>query len=76
MNLLAALFMTQLLYVIGVGGIPEQELCLALAFALQYLKLCILCWMVVLTHHMYSHFKNYEQLLMSAEKSMGRTFMK
>ncbi|XP_022207550.2 adhesion G protein-coupled receptor E3 [Nilaparvata lugens] len=50
MNLLAALFMTQLLYVVGVGGIQDTELCVSLSFSLQYLHLTVFFWLTALSH--------------------------
>lgn len=74
MNLLAALFMTQLLYVIGVGGVPDPELCIGLAFSLQYIRLCVFCWMVVITHLMYNQFRSNMHLLPIEDDALGKHF--
>ncbi|GLV37733.1 hypothetical protein CBL_06566 [Carabus blaptoides fortunei] len=76
MNLLAALFMTQLLYVIGVGGVPDSELCVALAFSLHYIRLSGLCWMLCMTRHMYQQFRNNVNLRPAVETSICRDFFK
>ncbi|XP_065164115.1 adhesion G protein-coupled receptor E2-like isoform X2 [Atheta coriaria] len=76
MNLLAALFMTQLLYVIGVGGVPDPELCVSLAFSLHYIRLCVFCWMLVMAHHMYTQFTTNLNLVPITDNSIGRHFIK
>ncbi|XP_017769439.1 PREDICTED: adhesion G protein-coupled receptor E2-like [Nicrophorus vespilloides] len=76
MNLLAALFMTQLLYVIGVGGVPDPELCVALAFSLHYIRLCVFCWMLVMTHHMYSQFRTNLHLVPVTDNAIGKRFFR
>ncbi|GLV37735.1 hypothetical protein CBL_06564 [Carabus blaptoides fortunei] len=76
MNMLAALFMTQLLYVIGVGGVPDSELCIALAFSLQYIRLSILCWMLCMTRHMYRQFQNNVNLRPAVDTTICRDFIK
>ncbi|XP_044750952.1 adhesion G-protein coupled receptor G2-like isoform X2 [Coccinella septempunctata] len=76
MNLLAAMFMTQLLYVVGVGGIVDPDLCISLAFSLQYVRLCILCWLLVIVHHMYRQFNlHIHTLIPRPELSISRTFL-
>ncbi|XP_046397393.1 uncharacterized protein LOC124164212 [Ischnura elegans] len=56
MNLLAGLFMAQLLYVIGVGGVQDADLCSALSLSLQYVRLAVLCWLTASAHHMHATF--------------------
>ncbi|BET00108.1 7 transmembrane receptor (Secretin family) [Nesidiocoris tenuis] len=48
MTLLATTFMAQLIYVVGVGGVHESGMCLAISYSLQFLHLCLLCWLLVL----------------------------
>ncbi|XP_071451718.1 uncharacterized protein [Hetaerina americana] len=58
MNLLAGLFMAQLLYVIGVGGVQDPDLCSALSLSLQYVRLTVLCWLTASAHHMHASFRD------------------
>ncbi|XP_046397000.1 uncharacterized protein LOC124163930 [Ischnura elegans] len=58
MNLLAGLFMAQLLYVIGVGGVQDPDLCSALSLSLQYVRLTVLCWLTASAHHMHATFRD------------------
>ncbi|KAG5888412.1 hypothetical protein JTB14_016316 [Gonioctena quinquepunctata] len=76
MNLLAALFMSQLLYVVGVGGVPDSELCIALAFALQYARLCTFCWMLLMTHNMHHQFKTGLHLVPITDNNIGSHFLR
>lgn len=76
MNLLAALFMTQLLYVIGVGGVLYPELCISLASSLHYIRLCVFSWMLVMTHHMFQQFRNNLHLVPITDHAIGRQFIK
>ncbi|KAJ8916255.1 hypothetical protein NQ315_016395 [Exocentrus adspersus] len=76
MNLLAALFMSQLLYVIGVGGVPDNELCIALAFALQYARLCVFCWMLLMTHNMHNQFRTGLHLVPITDNQITRNFVR
>ncbi|CAG9853611.1 unnamed protein product [Phyllotreta striolata] len=76
MNLLAALFMTQLLYVVGVGGVPDAELCIALAFALQYARLCTFCWMLLMTHNMHNQFRTGLHLVPVTDNNITRNFLR
>ncbi|CAH1117781.1 unnamed protein product [Phaedon cochleariae] len=76
MNLLAALFMSQLLYVVGVGGVPDSELCIGLAFALQYARLSIFCWMLLMTHNMHHQFKTGLHLVPITDNHITRNFLK
>ncbi|XP_073973475.1 uncharacterized protein isoform X3 [Rhodnius prolixus] len=48
MTLLATTFMAQLIYVVGVGGVHDRELCLSISFSLQYLHLSLILWMGLL----------------------------
>ncbi|XP_066597166.1 adhesion G protein-coupled receptor E3-like [Prorops nasuta] len=54
MNLLAALFMVQLLFIIGVGGVQDSELCISLGMSLQYLRVSVVCWLAAMCHHLYA----------------------
>ncbi|XP_046742350.1 latrophilin-like protein LAT-2 [Diprion similis] len=54
MNLLAALFMVQLLFIIGVGGVQDAELCISLGLSLQYIRVCVVCWLAAMCHHLYA----------------------
>ncbi|KAF5283914.1 hypothetical protein FQR65_LT13675 [Abscondita terminalis] len=74
MNLLAALFMNQLLYVIGVGGVPDSELCIALAFSMQYVRLCAFCWILTMTHHMNYQFKTNLNFVSCSDNAIGKRF--
>ncbi|XP_023704646.1 latrophilin-like protein LAT-2 [Cryptotermes secundus] len=76
MNLLAALFMAQLLYVIGVGGVQDPELCVALAFSLQYMRLTVFCWLTAMTHDMYSVFRKNVNLVPLSDPRIGSSFWK
>ncbi|KAJ9583837.1 hypothetical protein L9F63_021813 [Diploptera punctata] len=74
MNLLAALFMTQLLYVIGVGGVQDGQLCIALGFSLQYIRLTVFCWLAAMTHHMYATFRHNVNLVPHTEPRISASF--
>ncbi|XP_018567913.1 adhesion G protein-coupled receptor E3-like [Anoplophora glabripennis] len=76
MNLLAALFMSQLLYVVGVGGVPDSELCIALAFALQYARLCVFCWMLLMTHNMHNQFRTGLHLVPTTDNHIAKNFVR
>ncbi|XP_011135325.1 cadherin EGF LAG seven-pass G-type receptor 1 isoform X1 [Harpegnathos saltator] len=54
MNLLAALFMVQLLFIVGAGGVQDSELCISLGLSLQYLRVSVLCWLAAMCHHLYA----------------------
>ncbi|XP_015190462.1 PREDICTED: cadherin EGF LAG seven-pass G-type receptor 1-like [Polistes dominula] len=54
MNLLAALFMVQLLFIVGVGGVQDSELCISLGLSLQYLRVSVVCWLAAMCHHLYA----------------------
>ncbi|XP_071877447.1 adhesion G protein-coupled receptor E3 isoform X2 [Bombus fervidus] len=54
MNLLAALFMVQLLFIVGVGGVQDWELCISLELSLQYLRMTVVCWLAAMCHHLYA----------------------
>ncbi|OXU21548.1 hypothetical protein TSAR_006278 [Trichomalopsis sarcophagae] len=54
MNLLAALFMVQLLFIVGVGGVQDSELCISLGMSLQYLRVSVVCWLAAMCHHLYA----------------------
>ncbi|XP_048520721.1 adhesion G protein-coupled receptor E2-like, partial [Dendroctonus ponderosae] len=76
MNLLSALFMTQLLYVIGVGGVMDSELCIALASALHYVRLCVFSWMLLMTHNMYMQYKTGLHLVPITDTNISRNFIR
>ncbi|XP_065221447.1 adhesion G protein-coupled receptor L4-like [Planococcus citri] len=77
MNLLATLFMTQLMYVIGVGGTQDPELCVSLAFALQYFHLAEFCWLLSLTYNMYHTFRtNLNLIVVSPHYKIVPSFVK
>ncbi|KYN15904.1 PREDICTED: cadherin EGF LAG seven-pass G-type receptor 1-like [Trachymyrmex cornetzi] len=54
MNLLAALFMVQLLFIVGAGGVQDSELCISLGLSLQYLRVSVVCWLAAMCHHLYA----------------------
>ncbi|XP_053970643.1 cadherin EGF LAG seven-pass G-type receptor 1-like isoform X2 [Hylaeus volcanicus] len=54
MNLLSALFMVQLLFIVGVGGVQDSELCISLGLSLQYLRMTVVCWLAAMCHHLYA----------------------
>ncbi|XP_024936777.1 uncharacterized protein LOC107263820 isoform X4 [Cephus cinctus] len=54
MNLLAALFMVQLLFIVGVGGVQDSELCISLGLSLQYVRVSVVCWLAAMCHHLYA----------------------
>ncbi|RLU16757.1 hypothetical protein DMN91_010825 [Ooceraea biroi] len=54
MNLLAALFMVQLLFIVGAGGVQDSELCISLGLSLQYLRVSVVCWLAAMSHHLYA----------------------
>ncbi|XP_050535484.1 adhesion G protein-coupled receptor E2-like [Daktulosphaira vitifoliae] len=58
MYMLANMFLTQLFYVVGVGGVQEDNLCLCLAFGIHYLRLAIISWLCVMTYDMLITFRN------------------
>ncbi|XP_050306777.1 latrophilin-like protein LAT-2 isoform X2 [Anthonomus grandis grandis] len=76
MNLLSALFMTQLLYVIGVGGVADSELCIALSSALHYIRLCVFAWMLLMTHNMYMQYKTGLHLIPVTDTNIGKKFFR
>ncbi|XP_060517691.1 cadherin EGF LAG seven-pass G-type receptor 1-like [Cylas formicarius] len=76
MNLLSALFMSQILHVVGVGGVMDSELCIAMAFALQYVRLCVFTWMLLMTHNMYSQFKTGLHLVPVNDDDIGSKFIR
>jgi hypothetical protein len=39
------------------GSFQDPELCVALAFSLQYMRLTVFCWLTTVTHDMYSVFR-------------------
>jgi hypothetical protein len=37
--------------------LQDSELCVALAFSLQYIRLTVFCWLSAMTHDMYTTFR-------------------
>ncbi|KAL0270440.1 UNVERIFIED_CONTAM: hypothetical protein PYX00_007851 [Menopon gallinae] len=74
MNFLAALFMTQLLYVVGAGGVQDSELCAGLAFSLQYMRTSVFCWLYLVTRQAFRGFGDDARLSPPANANMRRTF--
>nr|XP_040222605.2 adhesion G protein-coupled receptor L1-like isoform X2 [Anopheles coluzzii] len=75
LSLLASLFMSQLLFVIGVGGVQDPELCLSLSLALLFMKLASLCWICCCCHHAFVLFRSNTNLCPSRESTMGKTLI-
>ncbi|KAG5674120.1 hypothetical protein PVAND_004105 [Polypedilum vanderplanki] len=74
LSLLASLFMSQLLFVIGVGGIQDAELCLSLSLALLFMKLASLCWICCCCHHSLITFRRNTNISLQPEQKMGKVF--
>ncbi|CAO1422336.1 unnamed protein product [Diamesa hyperborea] len=74
LSLLASLFMSQLLFVIGVGGIQDPELCLSLSLSLLFMKLASLCWICCCCHHSLIIFRNNTNITPQPEQKMGKVF--
>ncbi|XP_070491173.1 adhesion G protein-coupled receptor L4-like [Chironomus tepperi] len=74
LSLLASLFMSQLLFVIGVGGIQDAELCLSLSLALLFMKLASLCWICCCCHHSLIIFRRNTNISLQPEQKMGKVF--
>ncbi|XP_052865401.1 adhesion G protein-coupled receptor L1-like isoform X1 [Anopheles cruzii] len=72
LSLLASLFMSQLLFVIGVGGVQDAELCLSLSLALLFMKLASLCWLCCCCHHALAMFRSNTNIHPNPEPSMGK----
>ncbi|XP_058824791.1 latrophilin-like protein LAT-2 [Topomyia yanbarensis] len=72
LSLLASLFMSQLLFVIGVGGVQDTELCLSLSLALLFMKLASMCWLCCCCHHALVLFRSNTNLNPNPEPDMGR----
>ncbi|XP_053670415.1 adhesion G protein-coupled receptor L1-like [Anopheles nili] len=72
LSLLASLFMSQLLFVIGVGGVQDSELCLSLSLALLFMKLASLCWICCCCHHALVLFRSNTNINSNPESSMGK----
>lgn len=53
----------------------DAEFCMVLAFSLQYLRLCVFCWMSVMAHHMYSQFSRNVYLNPLAETGIAKKFL-
>lgn len=54
----------------------DPELCVSLAFSLQYVRLCVLCWLLAIVHHMYKQFNiHINTLIPRPEISISRTFL-
>ncbi|CAL8110453.1 unnamed protein product [Orchesella dallaii] len=76
MNLLASLFLTQLLYVVGAGGVQAADLCVSLALALHYSRLSAVCWLLAATHDLYFSVKNQIGLIDCPPPSLLSSFLK
>jgi hypothetical protein len=37
--------------------LQDAELCVSLAFSLQYIRLTVFCWLTAMTHDMYATFR-------------------
>ncbi|XP_055846169.1 adhesion G protein-coupled receptor L4-like [Episyrphus balteatus] len=72
LSLLATLFMAQLLFVIGVGGIQDPELCVSLSLAFLFMKLSSLCWMACCCHQALRTFRHSVNLIFRPEPNMCR----
>ncbi|XP_055913599.1 adhesion G protein-coupled receptor E3-like [Eupeodes corollae] len=70
LSLLATLFMAQLLFVIGVGGIQDPELCVSLSLAFLFMKLASLCWMICCCHQALRTFRHSVNLIFRPEPKM------
>ncbi|KAL7016201.1 hypothetical protein ACKWTF_009961 [Chironomus riparius] len=66
--------MSQLLFVIGVGGIQDAELCLSLSLALLFMKLASLCWICCCCHHSLIIFRRNTNISLQPEQKMGKVF--
>ncbi|XP_030747838.1 adhesion G protein-coupled receptor E3-like [Sitophilus oryzae] len=76
LNLISTLFMTQLLYVIGVGSVLDSQLCIALASALHYIRLSVLCWMLLMAHNLFSQYKTGLYLNPVTDTHIKRNFIR
>ncbi|XP_059619649.1 latrophilin-like protein LAT-2 [Phlebotomus argentipes] len=72
LSFLSSLFMGQLLFVIGVGGVQDAELCLSLSLALLYMELASLCWLCCCCHHALNVFRQNANLIPRPEPQMGK----
>ncbi|OXA57224.1 Cadherin EGF LAG seven-pass G-type receptor 1 [Folsomia candida] len=76
MNLLASLFLTQLLYVVGAGGVQAADLCVSLALALHYSRLTVVSWLLAATHDLYRTVKSQVGMIDCPPPSLLSSFLK
>lgn len=72
LSLLATLFMAQLLFVIGVGGVQDPELCVSLSLAFLFMKLSSLCWITCCCHQALRTFRESVNLTFRPDPKMCR----
>ncbi|KAJ3634336.1 hypothetical protein MTP99_011220 [Tenebrio molitor] len=58
------------------NNFKDAELCIALAFSLQYVRLCVLCWMLTMAHHMHSQFRTSLHLNPITDNAIGKHFFR
>ncbi|KAL0270644.1 UNVERIFIED_CONTAM: hypothetical protein PYX00_007989 [Menopon gallinae] len=76
MNLLASLFMTQLLYVIGIGGVQDKELCVGLIFGVQYIRMTVWTWLLIMIRNTYQNFSVSLSVMSPIDPKITETFWK
>ncbi|KAJ8981225.1 hypothetical protein NQ317_004168 [Molorchus minor] len=54
----------------------DSELCIALAFALQYARMCVFCWMLMMTHNMHHQFRTGLHLVPITDNRITRNFIR
>ncbi|KAJ8958807.1 hypothetical protein NQ318_019565 [Aromia moschata] len=54
----------------------DSELCIALAFALQYARLCVFCWMLLMTHNMHHQFRTGLHLVPITDNHIAKNFIR
>lgn len=54
----------------------DSELCIALASALHYIRLCVFSWMLLMTHNMYMQYKTGLHLVPVTDTNIGRNFVR
>ncbi|PSN45015.1 hypothetical protein C0J52_11627 [Blattella germanica] len=58
------------------GTLQDAELCVALAFSLQYLRLTVFCWLAAMTHHMFATFRHNVNLVSHSDPHLTYSFCK
>ncbi|KAH1013904.1 hypothetical protein HUJ04_002825 [Dendroctonus ponderosae] len=53
----------------------DSELCIALASALHYVRLCVFSWMLLMTHNMYMQYKTGLHLVPITDTNISRNFI-